>query len=203
MVNVINGDTIDIKAREFKDPKQVFKTLKGGCIIIQHNWNGNETEAIIRIFFKGKMPDIKEVNRLVKNFWEKVQRRLPKVIFVKVLVYEEKDCPHYEFWIKRVDGEKLEIQQEEMEQIWEENGEVRIEKLNPTKVGVASEYFMKGRVNMEVYPPHIQILRILKVKRTQKSCAKRNDLQRSREKSERICSNIPSNQKSNGYNQRN
>lgn len=166
MVNVINGDTIDIKEREFKDPNEVFKTLKGGYMIIQHNWYGNDTEAIIRIFFKGKMPDIKEVNRLVKNFWEKAQRRLPKVIFVKVLVYTEKDCPRYDFWLKRVDGEKLEIQQEEMEQIWEENGEVRVEKLTPTKVEVASEYFMRGHTNMEVYPPHIQILRILKVKRT-------------------------------------
>ena len=157
---------MQIKEKEFKDPNEVFKTLKVGSAIIQHNWYRDDTGVIIRIFFKGKMPDIKEVNRLVKNFWEKVQRRSPKVIFVKVLVYEEKDCPHYEFWIKRVDGEKLEIQEEELQELWGENGEVRVEKLNPTKVKVASEYFIGGRVNMEVYPPHVQILRILKVKRT-------------------------------------
>ena len=158
MVNVITGEIKDFKHRESKTYSQVVRKLKATNRLLIDNFSGDDSEMIIVLGSGGEIIDIRIENRQTKNFCEKLQRRLPPIIFVKVLLYRVKNIPEYHLWIKTVDGSKLEIDETTIKALWEDGTRTaRIEKITKENRYSKADYFTNKQYNKNVYPTSVQI----------------------------------------------
>lgn len=155
MVNIATGKTKICKYKDTKDQKQVFKIMKSSSRLILENFWGEDSELIIVIYFDGIMPDLRKVMKLYKSFFEKLERRIPKIIFIRILLYSDKDKPYFHLWLKTIDNVPLEIDQHELEVIWTE-GEITQIRPTPDTVEKLSQYFMKKNCKMDLYPAFSQ-----------------------------------------------
>lgn len=151
-----------IKSRPNKNEKEAFKLCKQSFELTLNNFRGNESEALLILKFKEGITDVKECLRLWKNFFGRFKRKIKKDIkWIRVLNYKEKDKPSYDFWIGTKDNSKLEIQQEELEADWEDNGEIIVVRLTPSIVEDKARYFLSSKNKMECYPPYAQICKCI------------------------------------------
>lgn len=155
MINTVTGKTKICNYKDIKDQKQVFKIMKSVSRLIPENFVGDDTELIIVIYFDGKMHDLKKAMKLYKSFFEKLERRIPKIIFIRILLYSDKDKPYFHLWLKTIDNVPLEIDQHELEVIWTE-GEISTIRPTPDTVEKLSQYFMKKNCKMDLYPAFSQ-----------------------------------------------
>ena len=158
MINEITGEIKDYKSRVNKNYSQVIIKLKGTYRILLNNFNGEDSEIIIILWWDVEIIDIREENPSVKNFLEKLQRRFPQIIFVKVLLYRDKTRPEYHLWIKTRDGTRLEIDEATIKALWEdETKRAKVEPITKENRYSKAEYFANKQYNKNVYPTSIQI----------------------------------------------
>lgn len=120
MLNELTGEVIDIKVKEKRVRRAVFRTMKVVYRIIKNNFNGSNSEILIILEFEEPITDIEKLNKLIKNIIEKLKRRLGDIVFIRVLVYYEENQPEIEIWVNKADNSKIEISQEEIQQLWKE-----------------------------------------------------------------------------------
>lgn len=120
MVNEETGEVIDIKEKEKRIGRAVFRILKDGNRLIKNNFSGNKSELLIILEFDKPITDIKKLKKLIKNFIEKLRRKLGDIIFIRILVYYEENKPDIDIWVKKVDNSTIEIRQEDIQLLWKE-----------------------------------------------------------------------------------
>lgn len=158
MINVITGEVKEFKHRESKTYSQVVRKLKSTNRLLLDNYKGEDSEIIIILRWEIEIVDIRAENPTVKNFLEKLQRRLPPIIFVRVLLYRDKDKPEYHLWIKTVDGSKLEIDKTIIKALWEDGTRTaEVETITKENRYIKADYFSNKQYNKNVYPTSTQI----------------------------------------------
>ncbi len=120
MLNESTGEIIDIKIKEKRVGRAVFRTMKVVYRVIKNNFDGTKSEILIILEFDEPITDIEKLNKLIKSVIEKLKRKLVEIVFIRVLVYREENKPEIEIWVKKADDSKIEITQEEIEQLWKE-----------------------------------------------------------------------------------
>lgn len=157
MLNEDTGEIIDIKKKEKRKEKAVFRILKVQYRVTKNNFKGNETEIIIVLYFNKPITDIEELKRLIKNFIEKLQRKLGEIIFIRVLLYKEPDQPIIHIWVKKADNTKLEIHQDTLEKFWGSNGEVKTIRITKSNIDRLAEYCFDRNIKKNLYPTGIKV----------------------------------------------
>lgn len=158
MVNIYTGKKILIKPKENKNAKEVFKQLKVTTRVVIHNIHGNPIrEWLIELHCNKKMTT-KQARQEVKRFWEKAKRRLPKgTQFIRILIYHKADFPEYDIWITA--PTEITVAQHEIKKLWEDGIKtIDITAVTKETLEEKATYFLRSRVNMEVYKPYEQIL---------------------------------------------
>ncbi len=155
MVSVATGEVIDIKKKEKRVSRAVFKIFKQLYRLIKNNFFGRNSEILIILEFEEPITDIEEINKLTKSIIEKTQRRLGKIVFIRVLVYYEENKPEIEIWVKKADNSKIEITEEEIEKLWN-NGKVTVRNITKNNIDYVASYF-KRNIEMDLYPTGIKI----------------------------------------------
>lgn len=156
MINEDTGEIIDIKKKEKRNEKAVFRIQKMEYRDIKNNFNGKGNEYIIIVEFETTITDMKELKRLIKNFIEKLQRRLGDILFIRVLIYREPNQPIVHIWVKKIDNTKIELQQETLEELWS-NGNIRAIEVTKRNIDRIAGYCFDRTIKKDLYPTGIKI----------------------------------------------
>lgn len=156
MLNEETGEIIDIKKKEKRKEKAVFRILKMVYRDIKNNFSGDKTEAIIVMESDAEITDIEELNKLIKSAIEKLKRKLGDILFIRVLLYMIPNRPIIHIWVKKLDNTEIDIQQEELEEFWNKGN---IYKLKVTKGNIDSgaEYCFNRFIKKNFYPTGIKV----------------------------------------------
>ena len=156
MLNESTGEVIEIKKKEKRVSRAVFKILKQLYRLIKNNFKGNESEKIIRIESDEPITDKEDLKRKIKSCKEKLLRLIDGIGFIRVLVYQEENKPIIDFWVKKIDGTKLELDQEGLQNLWS-GKTITIRKITPIRLDYQARYYNNDSTNLNMYPTGIRI----------------------------------------------
>lgn len=156
MLNEETGEIIDIKKKEKRKEKAVFRILKMVYRDIKNNFNGDKTEAIIVIESDADITDIEELNKLIKSALEKLKRKLGDILFIRVLLYMIPNRPIIHIWVKKLDNTEINIQQKELEELWSKGNIYKV-KITKGNIDSRAEYFFDRFIKKNLYPTGIKI----------------------------------------------
>lgn len=157
MLNEDTGEIIDIKKKDKRLIRVVYRTLKVAYRDVKNNIEGNDTERLIIVECEEEITDLDELKRLLKNSIEKLQRKLGDILFIRILLYQEENKPIIHIWIKKLDNTKIELQQETVEQLFGKSVITRVVRLTKRNVDNIARYFYKPYWRKDVYPTGIKI----------------------------------------------
>ncbi len=160
MINIITGEVKDYKPKEKQAYSQVVSKMKAINRLLLDNFDGADSEILIILWWDVENTDIQEEKPTIKNFLERLQRRLPPIMFVKVLLYKEKAKPEYHFWIKTIDGEKLDKVQIQsiVTALWVDRiKRAEIRRITKDNRYDLASYFSNRNYDKNVYPVSARI----------------------------------------------
>ena len=156
MKNIITGEEKEFKKKAIRKSSSVYGELRVAYRTFKNNFKGKEHEYIFIFEYSVPIADVGKIKTQIKSIKEKLTRELGKIIFIRVLLYEEKDQPIIHFWIKKVDGTKIDITVAELEKLWG-NGTAKIIKITKNNVERLASYYSNEYINKELYPTGIKV----------------------------------------------
>lgn len=156
MKNIITGAEKEFKKKSIRKSSSVCGELRVAYRTLKNNFKGKEYEYIFVFEFIVEVMDINELNKELKSIIEKLKRRFKEIIFIRVLLYEEKDQPIIHFWIKKADETQIDITVAELEKLWG-NGTAEIIKVTKYNVERLARYYSNEYINKELYPTGIKV----------------------------------------------
>lgn len=143
------------KKKRTKNSQKAFGILKRSSLLLLNNIEGNNTEKLIKASFNKKQKDTKVVMKVFNEFFKKLKKHIPPIMYIRIWIYPGMHYPICHLWLKTIDNSKLEISQELLEKLWGETGtveQVEITKENREKI---TNYCS---VNKKSYPHNLHIL---------------------------------------------
>ena len=91
MKNIITGEEKEYKKKAIREISSVCRELRVAYRTLKNNFKGKEYEYIFVFEFIVEVMEINELNKELKSIIEKLKRIFKEIIFIRVLLYEEKD----------------------------------------------------------------------------------------------------------------
>lgn len=155
--NPRTGTVEKYKQKDNKSKSVAFRNLKTGNQICLNNFEGNETEKIIELYFNKKMKDIHQLKNILDEFLEDLKLEIKPIMYIKILLYNGKHKPICHFWLKTKDNSKLEISQKLLDKLWKKHGTVKQIDLTKENREEKAEYHYNG-CKTSYYPRNIHIV---------------------------------------------
>lgn len=154
--NPKTGKVEKYNRKRTKNQASAFKCLKVANQLCLNNFEGNETEKLIKAFVNKKMKDTHQVTKILNDFLDNLKKEIKPVTYIKVLLYNRVHYPICHFWLKTKDNSKLEISQELLEKLWKEHGIVMQIDLTEANREEMAKYYQDYETKR--YPHNIHIL---------------------------------------------
>jgi hypothetical protein len=126
-------------------------SMDGLRAILNANFSGSTSECWVTLTYRENMTDCKQLTRDRETFWKRLKRKHPEIPLEYVTIAEpqERGAWHlHEVW-KRLDGQKLFIDQTELMTLWSHGG-VNIKRLDKAdNIGAYLTSYLLNLVTMD------------------------------------------------------
>lgn len=165
-VNMDTGEAITPKKKDYKSRESLSKTFKRIRDIIVHNYVTGESELFITLTFSRFVTDTNELNDEFKKFWKKLNSRKsedysPPYRCLAVIELQQNGNYHFHCLLKRLDGKKLTISQNELKELWV-NGSATATNIYDAEAlsrYLNTFYVRKKQWSIDFYPADLRIYR--------------------------------------------
>lgn len=122
-------------------------------------WNEtSKTDGlIIRTEFDEEKPEYKPAYTFWKRAWEKFERIVFPIKWVRVLLYKAENKPYWETWTSKTDDTELKVEQSDLEKLWKHGTVTQIE-VTEDNIKDKAIYFYPSRTDFQSYPAGVQVV---------------------------------------------